>query len=244
MKLKILTILSIILFTSCKDSDNESSTTKREFQDWIEMTIPNGREAFAVAGDISDTLLVTTWTCAYFTTDSGKNWQLSKDFQGHIYDLVEQSDTIFALLLPEDALKDYIGPPLISNQEFAKTCQYYTTDFGKTWIYDYSDQYENLESPIGIAASPTGITYKLIHDLNMISSNSYTVNFSDIEMYNESQWQKIDFPLNYELNNLHIDKNNHLYVTATSWKYVEETNFEGTHYEFPGLIYYYKNQLP
>jgi hypothetical protein len=70
---------------------------KQQDLDWIKLEIPAGREAYAIAGDLDKTLLVTTWTKAYYTSDKGKTWQESKNFNGHVPGLFERNDTIFSM---------------------------------------------------------------------------------------------------------------------------------------------------
>ena len=59
-KLYTLPILALTLL-SCNNSDNIDPIDENRLQDWLALEIPEGREAFAIAGEISDTLLVTTW---------------------------------------------------------------------------------------------------------------------------------------------------------------------------------------
>ncbi|NLR94635.1 WD40/YVTN/BNR-like repeat-containing protein [Flammeovirga agarivorans] len=235
-------LLFLLLFFSCNQINPSGSDLKqREFENWIEIPIPDGREAFGIAGSLSDTLLVTTWTNAYYSTDSGNTWILSKNFQGPIYDLVDRNDTIFAMQLT--TIKDYLGPPSIRNQQFSKNGYYFTTDFGKTWEKDETSNYFELESPIGIATSKNGTVYRLNHDLNWISANTYEINYSDIEKHIGLHWELVDLPVKYGLNNLYFDKDNHLYVSAKSDKYIVEINYQGPYQTQPGLIYYYKKEL-
>ncbi|MBC7921915.1 MAG: hypothetical protein H7Z75_12600 [Ferruginibacter sp.] len=89
--MKKILFLACIAFGmgSCKKEDSPVM----EDPDWIRLEVPTGREAYAIAGDIDKTLLVTTWTKAYYTTDRGKTWQESKDFQGPVPGLFVHNDT-------------------------------------------------------------------------------------------------------------------------------------------------------
>jgi len=241
MKKLALTLLIVLAFISCKKTEEEKTVIQpRVFENWIELIIPNGGEALAIAGDISDTLLVSTSSGIYYTIDSGQSWQLSQDFNTMFYDIIERSDTIFLLEHTLGNLKDYNGSINIENVKYSKMCTNFTTDFGKTWQYDNNQRFIDLESPIGITESKSGVVYRLIHDLNWLTDDSYTVNFSDIQMYNNSRWQTIDFPLDYELKNLHVDKNNILYVTAETYNYYKEFNLQVPDQNLPALIYVYK----
>lgn len=237
-----------MLVTACSEPNEINPLTPRTYEDWTELIIPGGREALAIAGDIRDTLLVTTYKGVYATADAGKTWYLSLALNNLIYDVVERADTIFLLYAIQDVLRSYPGPPLIEEVQYAVTrntyTSYYTTDKGGTWESAYGPKPLYLESPIGIAESPTGVVHKLVHEKEWLSPNSYQIKFSDIDFSHESDWQTIDFPLDYVLNNLHVDRSNRLYVTANNAKFIEERNIQGPSVDYPALVYVYKRPLP
>ncbi len=204
---------------------------------WIKLEIPNGREAFAIAGDINSTLLVTTWTKAFYTTDGGKNWELSKDFQGPISELLERNDTIFALLATGI---DQDGQP------HASSCYHYTIDYGKNWNRDTTGKYVKLGSPVGIAESVTGIIYRVKdnHTPTSPGSSAYFSNPSDIEKYDQLTWNKFNFPLDLKIYNLHLDKNNRLYIAASSGVFNKDNHLESPADKSPALVYVSKIALP
>ncbi|MEM6842277.1 MAG: hypothetical protein AAF632_08620 [Bacteroidota bacterium] len=248
MKNLVLLFLCLSLLFSCEDDASNvlpSTPPEEESPDWTTLIIPNGREAYAITGSIADTLLVTTWTKAYFTTDGGNTWQESRDFQGPIYDMVRRKDTVFALLA-SGGLKDYVGPPFIANQVYAGIGSQYTTDYGGTWQRNTSRNYHDIISPIGIAKSNSGVTYRIKDDITPLNpdTTSYLTNYSTVEMYHQGYWQTIDFPWEYELNNVYVDNDNRLYVSASSWKYVQDNQIEGPDENYPALVYVYNQSLP
>jgi len=126
MKKLVLIITSIcFIIASCKKDNKSPVVTNQEDPNWIKLEIPNGRAAYAVAGNIDDTLLVTTWTKAYFTTDKGKTWQESKNFNGPIQGLYTSKDTVMALLAT--------GGLELEGTLKASLAQFYTLDLGKSW---------------------------------------------------------------------------------------------------------------
>lgn len=122
---KLLLIISAIAFiiASCKKDNKSPVVTNQEDPNWIKLEIPNGRTAYAIAGNIDDTLLVTTHTKAYFTTDKGKIWQESKNFNGPIQGLYTNKDTVMSLLLT--------GGLELEGTLKASVAQFYTLDMGK-----------------------------------------------------------------------------------------------------------------
>ncbi|RYF66950.1 MAG: hypothetical protein EOO39_22130, partial [Cytophagaceae bacterium] len=67
MKKGLLWLAALTAMLSCGQQDPASPSPAQPEQDpnWIKLSIPTGREAFAIAGDIDKTLLVSTWTKAY-----------------------------------------------------------------------------------------------------------------------------------------------------------------------------------
>ena len=74
---KLILIITAIAFiiASCKKDNKPETVKNQDDPNWIKLEIANAGEAYAVAGNIDDTLLVTTKAKAYFTTDKGKTWQ-------------------------------------------------------------------------------------------------------------------------------------------------------------------------
>ncbi|MEM9673176.1 MAG: hypothetical protein AAF992_11310 [Bacteroidota bacterium] len=246
MRKLLLFFLCLPFLISCEeDEPNATELASEELDDWITLIIPNGREAEAIVGSIDDTLLVTTMMSAYFTTDGGETWEESPGLGGTVFDVLERKDTVFALWASGDLL-DYVGPPFIADVVYAGIGSEYTTDYGKTWQYNNSRSQHDIVSPIGIAVSPTGVTYRIKDDITPLNADttSYRINYSTVEMYHQGYWQTLDFPFEYELNNLHVDDDNRLYVSASSWKYVQDNQIQGPDENYPGLVYIYKQSLP
>ena len=237
MKVVCYVYLLTILLTSCRVDDVEIDLYSGS-RDWARLAIPEGREAYSVVGNINDTLLATTWTKAFYTTDGGKNWTLSKDFNGHVY-LNERNDTIFAL----------IGTPYTENFEYkyASICQYLTTNYGKSWFRDSTGHYSHMRKIIGIDTSSTGIVYKIKDNFTPISPNSatYYINPSSLEKQEASHWEALDLSMSLKLYDVYLDKNDYLYLTASSGYFTKENNALFCCYtDQPGLIYISKSKLP
>ena len=228
-------LISTALFC-CNDVEDKSPIIENESPDWVKLEIPIGREAFAVSGDINSTLLITTWTKAFYTTDGGKNWQLSKDFQGPV-DLLERNDTVFALIATGIDTK---------GQSYASTCNQYTTDYGKSWHRDTTGKYFHLANPIGMTESITGIIYRVKDNLTPTSpgSSAYHSNPSGIEKYDQLAWNEFTFPLKLKINNLHLDGNNRLYIAASSGVFNKDNHLVSPDDKSPALVYVSKVALP
>ena len=240
---KLLLLLCIAFGVgSCK----KENSLAMEDPDWIRLEIPTGQEAYAIAGDVDKTLLVTTWTKAYYSTDRGKTWQESKNFQGPVPGLLVRNDTVFAL---KASGRNNEG------QRFATMTTYCTIDYGVSWrsCAEYFPTpagyafYSDLVQPIGIAQTSTGISYRIKENLTPLSSgsNSSHINPSEIRREDNYGQQTVRFPFKHNLLNLYLDSSNHLYVAASGSTFVEQTNgFYCCDDKMPAIVYVSKKPLP
>ena len=233
----IVVFLVSVFLVACDKSEIVRPSVGNESPDWIKLEIPNGREAFAVVGDIDKRLLVTTWTKAYYSDDRGSTWQESHDFQGHILALPERNDTVFALITSEYLDRD--------GYRATSICQYYTTDYGKRWEAKNSSKYSQLTSRIGIAESDAGIIYRVKENLSPIpGSISYSYNPSFIQKSVGTFWNNLDIQMSLRINNIHLDANNFLYLATSSGKFDVNNNFLGAGIGSAAVVYVSKKVLP
>lgn len=236
-------LVCLILFTiliSCKKTDPEVITPAvSEDPDWIKLEIPGGREAYSVAGDIDKTLLVSTLEKAYYTTDKGKTWLESRNFQGPIPGLLVRNDTTFALnFFSHDS----------NGNAAAWDPQYFTPDYGKTWL-SYHQYYKNYMDdllPIGAVESKEGIKYFIQDHATPVPGAGYsTVNPSEIKSIDKKGEHTVRFPFKQRLINLYLDPNNRLYVASSGGTYQPESNsFYCCTPEMPGIVYVSRQPLP
>jgi hypothetical protein len=205
-------ILITLLIAACGSDDVDKAGND---PDWLKIEIPNAREAFAAVGNIDDTLIVTTWIKAYYTTDHGKTWVESYDFQGPVAGLLEKGDTIISLHGTLFALDGY---------KYASSGLRYTVDFGNTWERMYRP---DLKQRIGVVRSSSDTEYYLKENLTPIEpgSNTFTVNPTDIMKKSvDGAIEQIQFPYKHNILNLYIDSEDRLYIVASGGIYQEETN--------------------
>ncbi|SDP25692.1 hypothetical protein SAMN05428975_0889 [Mucilaginibacter sp. OK268] len=236
---KLLLIISAIAFiiASCKKDNKSPVVTNQEDPNWIKLEIPNGRTAYAIAGNIDDTLLVTTHTKAYFTTDKGKSWQESKNFNGPIQGLYTNKDTVMSLLLT--------GGLELEGTLKASVAQFYTLDMGKNWnrYLDYQ-RAQKISKPIGIVQSAQNkVIYELKYNTKPVSTNSNAYTHRPTTILREGN--TLDFPFNARIENLYMDSNDRLYVAASGGIYNKEKDtftFNGDN--TPAVIYVSRKALP
>ena len=227
----LFAILSIVLlFGGCEEKDTIMDSPE-EHTGWIQLKIPEAREAYAVFGDLDQTLVVTTAVGkAYFATDKGKTWQVSHDFRGVIFGLYYTQDTLFALHGHSQSQSE-------ANTS-ASLAQHYSLDSGKIW-HDYYDWRKNeLRQPLGIDTTTVGNIYQIKEN---VAPDGY-VNPSEILKRNSKGTIEFSFPYAHHLHNLYLDSSNRLYVAAAGDRHNEEDNT--LFCCFDALIYVSKQPLP
>jgi hypothetical protein len=238
MKKLILVVTAIsFIIVSCK-KDKSPVVTNQEDPNWIKLEIPNGSAAYAVVGNIEDTLLVTTLTKAYFTTDKGKTWQGSKNFNGPIKGLYTNKDTVMSLLLT--------GGLELEGTAKASVAEYYTLDMGKSWkrYLDYL-RAEKISKPIGIVQSAQNkVTYELKYNTKPVSANSNAYTHGPTAILRDGK--SLDLPFQVRIENLYLDNNDRLYVAASGGVYDKEKDTfifnQGSN--TPAVVYVSRKALP
>jgi hypothetical protein len=235
---KLVLIITAIAFiiVSCK-KDKSPVVTNQEDPNWIKLEIPKGNVAYAVAGNIDDTLLVTTYTKAYFTTDKGKTWQESKNFNGPIQGLYINKDTVMSLLLT--------GGVELEGTAKASVAEYYTLNMGKSWnrYLDYQ-RAQKIIKPIGIVQSAQNkITYELKYNTKSVSANSNAYTHGPTAILRDGK--SLEIPFKVRIQNLYLDSNDRLYVAASGGVYDKEKDtFTFNEGNTPAVIYVSRKALP
>lgn len=237
----LLSVLTSVLSCTNDNVQNVNPDVIQEDSNWIRLEVPRGKEAYAVAGDIDKTLLVTTWTKAYYTKDRGKTWIESKNFNGPVPGLLVRNDTAFAMEARSFSQQgNLIGTSIVN---------YFTANYGETWepYFKYYKNYLNEIKPIGRVKSTTGVTYYIKSNSTPIATGSTSAYTNPSEVIREdSRGQKtIQFPFKRNLINLHIDIQNRLYIAASGGVYNPESNtFSCCADDMPAIIYISRKPLP
>ncbi len=242
-------LLMLLTLAACKREEYPSVTpvspreesVSVEDPDWIKLEIPGGREAYAIAGDIDKTLLVSTWTKVYYTKDQGKTWLESRNFNGPVPGLLVRNDTVIALRTKrQDRQGNLLG---------AWDASYFTPDYGKTWI-DYLHHFKTYLDdivPIGKIKASTGVTYAIRSNNTPLQPGSDVsrINPSDLIREDREGVRKLRFSFKHDLKNVYLDSKNRLYVAASGGTYVSENNgFYCCEDSMPAVVYVSRKPLP
>ena len=74
-----------MVLSSCAKKEVPDEPVTFNDPNWMRIEIPDGKEAHAVYGSIDDTLMVSTLTEIYQTTNKGKTWLKTKVNHQPIY---------------------------------------------------------------------------------------------------------------------------------------------------------------
>ncbi len=241
----LVLMVTVLLTWSCHPDARSGISPVPEDPDWMRLEIPNGREAYAIAGDLDKTLLVTTWTKAYYTTDRGKTWQESKDFQGPVPGLFVLRDTVFSL---QASGQDSTGQP------YASSAQYFTANYGRTWqhssqhytTYAGYQFYSQLSQPLGVVQTAGGVTYRIKRNFTPTSpgSTAFYINPSELLKEDQAGTRTIQLPAMHQLYNLHLDAGNRLYVAASGGTVTEKNRINCCGERTPAIVYVSRKPLP
>ncbi|HLK96365.1 MAG TPA: hypothetical protein VK364_01225 [Hymenobacter sp.] len=235
-------LLSVgILAAACQKKEVEP--VGAEDPDWIKLEVPSelsGDEAHAIVGDIDRTLLVSTYTHVYATSDRGKTWQKSPNFYGPMRGLVLRNDTIFALMVSG---LNSLGEGIVSYADR------YTPDYGQTWastagVYPYNE-YRTMSQVIG-RVEAASITYRTQENTRPIpNSTARRVLASSLLRIDGSRQTLLRLPIGHYLNGLHLDAQNRLYVAASGLRFDTSTG-EAINPTVgrPGVVYISRRPLP
>jgi hypothetical protein len=228
-------LIFVTILAGCSENEPRKNS---EFSDqrWMKLTIPGARAVYAMAGSIEDTLLVSTWTKAYYTADGGNTWFESFDFHGPVFGFEERSDTIFAL---RSLTHDMQGNPL------ASLAQFYTVNHGQDW--KPINRHLVLKKSIGRVSLNSGVEYFLKQNSTPVSpgSNNAYINPTDVMKSDVDGVNKIPFPYPHHILNLHRDVQQRLYLGISAASYQEETNtFSGWHENESAILYVSRSVMP
>lgn len=235
------TIALMMVLSSCAKKELPVGPPAFNDPNWTRVEIANGKEAHAIYGNIDDTLMVSTLTEIYQTTDKGKTWKKTKVNHQPIYGFLSVRDTIFALEANSLKNKD--------NQVLATFSQFFTLDKGFTWKrcsqYNISEQ---RAQEFATASLDNQIKFKLKENIEPFkgepANGSGYILKSDIEVFKNGFSKILSVPFDNQITNLHVDEAGRLYVSATRAIYDKKTGrFASAEKNEPAIIYISKKNI-
>jgi hypothetical protein len=232
---KLILLLITLTIGSCEFLDSEPKFVQDEYENWWVLQIPNGESAYAISGSIDEVLVVTTITKVYATNDAGESWKEVADFSGPMPGLLERNDSLFIF--------SAVGER--DDFRFATEMTRFSIDKGYTWQEDEKSIYSDLSIPIKYVQAENNISYKIKQNYLMINGDtSNYLTTSDIEKTVDGFTETLPIPFAYILNNLHLDKEQRLYVAASYGEVQEDGKVSSGDRNAPALVFVSKNPLP
>lgn len=234
------TIAVMMVLSSCAKKEIPDVPPAFSDPDWTRLEIADGREAHAVYGNIDDTLMVSTLTEIYQTTDKGKTWKKTKVNNQPIYGFLSVKDTIFGL--QSNNLRK-------NNLQLATFSQYFSLDKGFTWNwcrkFGISEQRSQEFATIYL---DNNLKIKLKENIEAFdggpTNGSGYVLKSDIEIFKNGTSKILPVPFDNQITNLHIDQSGRLYVSATRAIHDKKTGkYASTEKNQPAIIYISKKNV-
>lgn len=241
MKLLLAGVLLLTLGSCRKDKDPADSATP-EYADWYALRAPDDRAIEAVAGDIDETLVITTRFKIYQTTDRGKTWQTGDYKQIHgIFGFLARADTLLALTAGtsfSSALSDSTH-----YTTYATSPTVFSLDKGLTWKNYRNWERENFKprTALNRLTASSGTEYSIAYRHTPTSPNSSSY-YSETVAIKNSTGQRLVLPQRHQINSLYFDAKSRLYVAASATRCgtIPNTTFCG---EQNGVLYVSKKPL-
>lgn len=236
----IAILICFIFFISCKKKDVVKEVTNPipvfNDENWIQIKVPDAREIYAIAGNIDDTLVISTLNKTFlYTTDKGLTWQQSGEKIGRpiIPGLLVAKDTVYALIAS--------GVNAKTNRKLAGTSSYYSLDKGITWKFSaYENSHKSMD--IGTVTAKNGAVFELNYHYGTGNNQGYSLRTTISKTVNGAI-TPFTVPISEQPLNLYIDRNDRLYVTTSGKAFDNNGFFIGSSYGDPAYIYISKKAV-
>lgn len=228
--LLVVSIMGFFLLSCSKDSENIIIDEETLHSHWMKLTIPSdGGGVAAVYGDVDDKLLIAIMGSIYITENQGQTWDKVYESSAGIsgFGLYEGELMAFTSTIIQS------GTPTIARMPSA-----FSTDGGLTWTgsrkFDYT-VYDKQEAKIGYVE--LGDAVYQIGKLSVIEDDEgkkMSAQPDQILKITADEKKQLYFPSFRTMLNLHLDKQNRLYVGATGTRF--EWKVEGNTRTYPNHV--------
>lgn len=220
MKNLIYCIL-IIIAVSCKKDDTEIAanpdTVLDEYPEWYTLKAPVDYQVMGVWGNYDKTILISTMSKLFRTTDHGRHWTQVHEQNSGMFSVIQYQDTLFTMSgLANQTKKDVYQQVLVHADNFS-------VDDGKTWrryvarnpVLSDIPQFEAVDKRflINPIISNSGMTYK-INQVFLDGPKATTGTFETPGVIT-SKGALLNLPQLHQLQSLYLDDQQRLYIAAT-----------------------------
>ncbi len=221
----------------------ENDTVAADYPNWYVIKAPVDREIEGVWGNIDKTLLISTVSTIYRSTDRGKHWESVKQQSIGMFGVVQYKDTLFTM-------------SGLSDSRALTNPDNYSVDDGKTWQayrrYNPGLEYNPRPGVINqyLDINPVTVSNGTSYKINRVFLDGPTATLGMFETPGviTATGRRIDLPHLHQLNSLYLDKQQRLYITGTD----AVCSRAGTNEPFTfcnskrgrGIVYVSKRPLP
>jgi len=196
----------LLFVLSCKRES--SDTVSPAYPDWHTVTAPIDKEIQGVWGDWDKTLIISTMSELFRTTDQGKTWQPVHQSSIGIFTVVEYRDTLFTMT----GLHGY---------KTVFDADHYSVDDGKTWqrytrynpVFDNAVELKDNAFWINPVTTSHGLTYRI--NQVFLDGPTATTGLYETPGVVTSDGRRIDLPQLHQLRSLYLDTKGRLYIAGT-----------------------------
>jgi hypothetical protein len=227
-----------VLITSCEKSESraEFSEESQFFdKDWDRIRIPDGGQLQAVAGDIEDTLLVSTRYNTYMVTDKGKTFTLTSKHLNNTPGLYVSQDTIYALYGSSYDVR--------YEKYYSGGANYYTLDKGLNWLPSNPNRYLRMLN--GVVSTKSNAIIQLNYHVgaDQKGNGSNFVLRTTISKIENGFTSPFSHPIVDEQPiNLYVDKSGRLYI-PTGGSFSDTGVYMSASIMSPAYLYISKNPI-
>lgn len=203
----------LVLALSCKRTESDivdpkHDTVLDEYADWYTLKAPIDHEIEGVWGNYNKTLIISTMSKLFRSTDRGKHWQQVHQQSIGIFGVVQYQDTLFTM------------STLVGYQALA-TAEHYSIDDGQTWqryirrnrIFDVPYPSSTAPFPINPVVATNGATYKITKAF--LDGPTATVGIFETPGVTTATGRRIVLPQLHQINSLYLDHQQRLYIAGT-----------------------------
>ncbi|MBO0939123.1 hypothetical protein J2I47_21390 [Fibrella sp. HMF5335] len=232
----VIYCLMILFVMACRPTSID--IVAPEYPDWTVIRAPENKTIMGVWGDLDNTLLISTLSAIYRSTDRGANWQLVLKQSIGMFNVKAYRDTLFTLTS-------------LVNGRYLTSADNYSIDDGKTWLpyrrYNPMFELTNVvdNSPAFLSINPvtttSGETYRIRRQF-FPDSTATLGSFRTPGVITTTN-RRINLPVSHQLESLYIDGKNRLYITGSDNVCEEQPTFRFCN-GGRGVVYISKKPIP
>lgn len=244
-----LCLFFLILALSCTKSGVdavEQDTVLDEYPDWYALKAPIDHQIQGVWGNYDKTVLISTMSKVFRTTDQGKQWEQVLEQSVGIMGIVQYQDTLFTMSGISNQKKNDLYQQVLIH------ANNYSVDDGKTWQRYVArnpvlGNLPEFDSPDRFLINPIVASNQVIYQINKVFRDGPNATSGDYQTPGviKSTGERIDLPQLHQIQSLYFDEQKRLYIAGSDAVCGSEQSFKFCNSQAGrGVVYVSKRSLP